>query len=182
MRSHSTQKLVLTAVFTALICIVTFTVKFPVPGTGGGYVNAGDGVIYAAAITMGGPLAAIAAGLGSALSDLLGGYVLYAPATLIIKAAMALVVGLAHGRQRNWLLWLGLMVAGSLVMTVGYFAYDFSFYSLLSPSDVGASRWSYALANLPYNLIQAVGGVIIGMVLSAVVDKVIPSQWQDILR
>ncbi len=176
MRNHSTRKLVLTAVFTALVCIVTFTVKFPVPGTGGGYVNAGDGVIYAAAIALGGPLAAVAAGVGSALADLFAGYALYAPATLIIKAAMALVVGLAHGRVRNWLLWLGLMVAGSLVMTVGYFIYESLFFTLL-----GASAGS-AVANLPYNLIQAAGGAVIGMVLAAVVDKVIPPQWRETLK
>ncbi len=176
MRNHSTRKLVLTAVFTALVCIVTFTVKFPVPGTGGGYVNAGDGVIYAAAIALGGPLAAVAAGVGSALADLFAGYALYAPATLIIKAVMALVVGLAHGRVRNWLLWLGLMVAGSLVMTVGYFIYESLFFTLLG------ARAGSAVANLPYNLIQAAGGAVIGMVLAAVVDKVIPPQWRETLK
>lgn len=169
MRNHSTQKLVLTAVFAAVICVVTFLVKFPVPGTQA-YVNAGDGFLYATALVLGGPLGAIAGGVGSALADLLGGYLTYAPATLVIKALMGLVVGLAHNRRRNWALWAGLMVAASMVMTFGYFLYEIFVYGQ-----------GQAITNLPFNLIQAAGGVILGLLLGALLDRVIPKQWKDLL-
>lgn len=169
MRNHSTQKLVLTAVFAAVICVVTFLVKFPVPGTQA-YVNAGDGFLYATALLLGGPLGAVAGGVGSALADLLGGYLVYAPATLVIKALMGLVVGLAHKKRRNWALWAGLMAAASLVMTLGYFLFEIFAYGQ-----------GQAIINLPFNLIQAAGGVAIGFLLAVLLDRVVPKQWRDIL-
>jgi uncharacterized membrane protein len=171
MQKNSTRKLVLTAVFAALICIVTFTVKFPVPGITNAYVNAGDGFVYAAAIVLGGPLAAVAAGIGSMFADLFAGAAIYMPATLIIKAAMAFIVGFAYNKKANWVLWLGLMAVASLVMAAGYGIYETFIYG-----------FPIALTNLPFNLIQAAGGVILGLLLSAAVVKVIPPSWKETLK
>jgi uncharacterized membrane protein len=67
-RKEKTNKLTMMAVFTALVFVVTFLVRIPVPGTGGAYLNFGDVVIYIAAFTIGGPYAAVAAALGSMLT------------------------------------------------------------------------------------------------------------------
>lgn len=169
MQSKLTRKLVLGGLFAALICVVTLFLKFPVPGPSGAYVNAGDGVIYASALAMGGPWAAAAAGIGSMLADLLAGYPIYAPATLVIKALMGLLVGSAlYGRKASLVRMLLFMVMGSVVMTVGYGLYELFVYD-----------YTVALANLPYNLIQAAGGVAIGLLLALVVKRVIPESWME---
>lgn len=174
MQNKLTRKLVLGALFTALICVVTLAVKFPVPGATGAYVNAGDGIIYAAGLVLSGPWAAVAAGIGSMLADLIVGAAIYAPATLVIKAVMGLVVGMAlYGRKANIIRYIAFMVLASLIMTAGYGVYEYFIYS---PHGVAA------LANLPFNLIQAVGGVIIGLLLSLVVRRIMPDVWLDTFK
>ncbi len=77
-----TELLSKTAVFTALICIAIF---IHVP-TFNGYVHAGDGLIYIAAMVLPMPYSVFAASFGAALSDILSGYTIYAVPTFIIKS------------------------------------------------------------------------------------------------
>jgi uncharacterized membrane protein len=172
MRNNLTRKLVLGALFAAVVCVVTWTVKFPVPGPTGAYVNAGDGIIYAAGVAMSGPWVAVAAGIGSMLADLLAGAAIYAPATLVIKALMGLVVGMAfYGRKASWLRYLIFMVLASLIMVAGYGLYELFVYG-----------YAQMIINLPFNLIQAGGGVIIGLVLALLVKRVIPESWVGVFK
>jgi uncharacterized membrane protein len=172
MQNKMTRKLVLGGLFAALICVVTWIAKFPVPGPTGAYVNAGDGVIYAAGLVMSGPWAAAAAGIGSMFADLLAGAPIYAPATLVIKALMGLLVGAAlYGRKTGWIRMAFFMILASLIMVCGYGVYELFIYGFPT-----------VLANLPYNLIQAVGGVIIGLVLSLIVRRITPESWVEAFR
>ena len=92
MKDEKTRKLVYLALFTALTTAATMVVRVPSPT--GGYVNAGDAVVLLCAFVLGPVPGAVAAGIGSALADVFGGYFLYAPATLVIQGLTALVAGL----------------------------------------------------------------------------------------
>ena len=72
----------------ALTCVATMVVQIPMPLTKG-YVNLGDVMVLTSVWLIGSPWGVAAAGIGSAMADLLTGYAYYAPATLIIKALMA---------------------------------------------------------------------------------------------
>ena len=98
MSSRSTLRIILTAMFAALICVATMFTRIPTPGTGG-YANAGDGLMLTAAFLLPPGCAAIAAGVGSMLSDLLAGYMSYVPGTLVIKGVMALVAALMYEKM-----------------------------------------------------------------------------------
>jgi len=87
------KKFVLTGLMTAMVFVLTFTLKVPVPYTSG-YIHLGDSMIYLSVIVLGPVYGAFASGVGSMLADLLAGYVQYAIPTLIIKSLMALVMGL----------------------------------------------------------------------------------------
>ena len=63
--------LVFAALFAALIFVLTKFVSIP---TGIGYVHLGDAAIYLAAAFLPTPYAMAAAGIGGAMSDLVGGY------------------------------------------------------------------------------------------------------------
>lgn len=63
--------LVLTAALAAMACAATMVVRIPTPT--GGYVNLGDAVVLLGAYLLGPGWGAAAAGIGSALADLLGG-------------------------------------------------------------------------------------------------------------
>lgn len=168
MRSQLTRRLVLSALFAALICVATFVVKIPVPGSPAAYMNAGDAIIYTAGVALAGPWAAAAAGIGSAFADLIVGAPVYAPATLVIKAAMGFIVGAAlHGRKASWR-YLLFMIIASLVMVAGYGIYETFLYGLQP-----------ALAYSPFNLIQAAFGVAIGVPLAILVRRIMPETWID---
>ena len=84
-----TKKLVMASLMTALTCVATMVIKIPSPLKG--YINLGDCMVLAAGWMLSPAYAFLAAGLGSALADVFSGYVLYAPATFLIKGCMALI-------------------------------------------------------------------------------------------
>ena len=83
------KKIVMAAMFAAIICIATFIVKIPTPMRG--YMNLGDCAVLLAGWLLSPGYGFLAAGLGSALADVFGGYAVYAPATFVIKGIMAVV-------------------------------------------------------------------------------------------
>jgi uncharacterized membrane protein len=170
MRNNMTRRLVLSSMFAALICIVTMVVRIPVPLVwNGAYINAGDGIIYAASVVLGGPWGAAAAGIGSALADLLTGSSGYAPGTLIIKGLMGLLVGIAAYRKPNWLLYLGVMAVAALWVMVGDTIYEYFVFA--------GMKIAVAALSIPSNLLQAVGGVLIGLPLALLVRRIVPENW-----
>ena len=71
--------------------------SIPLP-SGYGYVNLGDAGVFLCACLLPGGLGALAAGVGAALADLILGWAMYAPVTLLIKGLTALLAGLALRR------------------------------------------------------------------------------------
>ncbi len=88
----TTIRLLITAVFTALVCIATMVLSTYVPQTRG-YFNIGETMVYITALLFGPFVGAFAGGVGSMLADILLGYYVYAPATLVIKAFEGFIVG-----------------------------------------------------------------------------------------
>ncbi len=153
------KKITTLAISIAIIFVVTWLVKFPVPATSGAYVNAGDAVIYVVAFILGGPLGAIAAALGSALADLATGAVIYIVPTLIIKGLMALIAGLLTKKQEFIGYIMGIII-GEMLMVFGYVIYEIMIFGR-----------EYAIASLPYNFIQLVGSIIIAVALFGIVKR-----------
>ncbi len=84
--------LTITALMTAVVCIVTFALQVAIPDTRG-YFNIGESAVFATAILFGPLIGAFAGGVGSCLADIFSGYYLYAPATLVIKGSEGFLVG-----------------------------------------------------------------------------------------
>lgn len=87
---QQTKKLVLSALFAALVCIATMMIRIPIPATSG-YVHLGDAFVILCGVFLNPAAAFLAAGIGSCLADLLGGYFIYVPITFLIKGLVALV-------------------------------------------------------------------------------------------
>ena len=87
--SFTTQKLVFTALMTALVFVATYLPHIPIPL---GYAHLGDVVIFLLALLAPRRSALVAACIGSALADLLGGFALWIVPTLVIKFVMAEIV------------------------------------------------------------------------------------------
>src|SRR5215469_14332181 len=90
----------ITAVFTALVFLSTYLFQIPIPATQG-YFNLGDIMIFIAALTFGPTVGGFAGGIGSSLSDALGGFGTFAPFTLVIKGFEGYAAGLIAQRKNN---------------------------------------------------------------------------------
>lgn len=95
MNNNSLKRLVLAALFAALACVATMSIRIPTPGTNG-YIHPGDVIVILSGVILGPVWGFLAGGIGSALSDLIGGYFMYVPVTFVIKGLIALVAGLIY--------------------------------------------------------------------------------------
>lgn len=89
MQNSKTRYLSITAIFAALITVMTaYVFHIPVP-IAGGYLHFGDSLIYLAATILPRPYAMLAASIGGGLADLLTAPMWVLP-TVIIKALITL--------------------------------------------------------------------------------------------
>ncbi|MEM0026152.1 MAG: ECF transporter S component [Zestosphaera sp.] len=72
------------SLYTALVLIATIVLQVYTPATRG-YFNLGEVAIYTVAALTSPLIAGVAGGVGSALADLVTGYGIFAPGTLVIK-------------------------------------------------------------------------------------------------
>lgn len=166
-----TGKLVLTALMVCLVLLATYIIKIPSPFTQG-YVHLGDTMIFLSVLLLGKKGGAAAAGLGSALADLMGGYAAYAPWTFIIKGLMAFIMGVFiemmlkkkkhHVKIGSVPLIeiLGMVIAG-IVMVVGYAIVD----------GVFAGNMLAGLLGAPFNVGQFAVGLVLATILAMALYK-----------
>lgn len=152
------KKLVMSGLFAAFACVATMSIRIPTPGTGG-YIHPGDAVVILSGIILGPGWGLAAAGIGSALADLIGGYFFYVPITFIIKGAVAFVAGVLSqktgGTPKGRYMAVVLGGVGDILLVAGgYFLCESMLYG------TGA-----AAASVPANLIQGIGGLIISTAL-----------------
>lgn len=129
---ESILKICICAIFTALICVGTF-ISIPLPF---GYFNLGDIVILLCAWSISPVYAAIASAMGAGLADLLMGFTLYVPATVVIKALMAVCASLTFktfkkafaSKKADILSRIISSVCAELIMVIGYFSYEYVLY------------------------------------------------------
>lgn len=157
LEKRSVQRLALGGIMTALVFVMTYFPKIPVPATGG-YVHLGDGVIFLSAAVLGG-LAIPVAAIGSMLSDLVGGYVIYALPTFLIKGLMALIAWKML-RHRKPLSAAGVYALAECAMAAGYFLTESILMNV-------AAAWG---ALLP-NLMQGAAGVLFGLMLLSLAPR-----------
>ena len=140
MSDKKIRTMVTAAVLAALSCVATMVVQIPSPMNG--FVNLGDCFVL--------------------LSGWLLGPCHYAPGTLIIKGAMALVAALVFKAfRKNTAGALIGGVAAEVVMVAGYFGYA----ALLLGKGIGAA------ASVPGNLVQGAVGLVAGFLLLQVARR-----------
>ncbi len=162
MKDETIKKLVFAALFAALSCVATMVIRIPTPI--GGYIHAGDAVVLLSAFLLGPWWGAAAAGLGSALADLIAAYDLYVPGTFVIKFIVALLAGfLLNCRIVRSALARAVIagVMGETFMVLGYLAYE----ALIL--GYGAA----AVGGVPMNCIQGAFGVVAGSALYVALSK-----------
>lgn len=162
--NYNLKKLVTAALFAALACVATMSIRIPTPGTNG-YIHPGDAVVILSGVFLGPVWGMLAAGIGSAMADLTGGYFLYVPVTFAVKGAVAFLAGIIYQKAgktpKSCYLSVILGGAGDIVLVAGgYFLFESLIY--------GAG----AVASIPANVIQGVSGLVISVLLYPVLQKI----------
>ena len=132
------RKIAFTALFAALCCVGTLAISIPLPT---GYANVGDVFVLLAGWLLGPVYGVIAAGLGSGLADVFAGFAIYAPATLVIKACVALIGFFIRVLLRKAIKKMpdvvAIIIAAILAeafMVLGYFTYETILYGVETAS------------------------------------------------
>ena len=167
MKSKNLNKITLTAIFAALIAVMTAFIKVNT-GINDGYLHFGDSMIYLAGCLLG-PYAAISAAIGGGLADIIASAAVWALPTAIIKAcnSVPFIVATAFYVQRKsthkiiHISTVLMTVLSGLITVFGYLIAEGLMYSF-------ASAWT----SVPFSIIQATGSAIIFIIIGYALDKV----------
>ena len=162
MKNSKTKQIVISAMFAALCCVATMIIKIPSPLKG--YLNLGDCIVLLCGFMLSPLYCFFAAGIGSGFADILSGYVIYGPATFLVKGLMALVAfygfRLLHHKCGNLISRIISGIGAEVVMMVGYFLFAGFLYG-----------FGPAAMNIPANAVQGAAGLILGVVLVKVFER-----------
>lgn len=156
--NKTTKNICFSAMFAAMIFALTM---LHVPIGAGGYIHVGDSVIYIAALLMGGPWSFISAAIGAACADLVSGVAVYAIPSAIIKVLLAVPFVLIAKKDTKLLSirTAAFTILSGIITILGYFLTDLVVYR------------AGAVADLPANVIQAVGSAVVFVILAFALDR-----------
>ena len=147
------------AMFVALTLTFTAFVNIHIPSLGGagGLIHLGDVPLLIGAMIYGKRTGAIAGALGMGLFDLLSGWAIWAPCTIITCGMMGFVVGMICEKKEK-MVYKVLAVGVALVIKLcGYYVFE----SVILGNGLAA-----ALKSIPGNVIQvSVAAVIVLMII-----------------
>ncbi len=161
-----TKKIAFSAIFCALVFVATMYIRIPFAI---GYFNLGDAFILVSAVCCGPVGGALSGLIGATLADLVSGYAIYAPFTLVVKGVEGLLCGILFNiikrRKKGYFPRVFADFFLCLVwMIIGYFVTDSILYGIeaaiadslvcnalqAGASLVVAGFIFTALANIPY--------------------------------
>ena len=157
MRRNHIKLMCLSGIFSALVFVVTAYLHIP---TYNGYVHCGDGFIFIAACLLPTPYAVAVGALGALLADVLTGFAIWAPGSMVIKGLLALLFTCKSKRivtARN----LMMLLPAALVSAGGYYLYE----ALITGSLLAS------LAGIPGSLVQAAASSIVFVAVGIALDK-----------
>ena len=130
------------------------------PNANGGYIHIGDAIIYLCASMLPLGYSILAAAVGGALCDIISGYALYAPATLIIKALLCIGFTSKEAKLLNKKNCFA--SALGIIITIGgyYIAEAVIYQSFVAP-----------IASITGNLVQSIGSLVVYIVVAIALDK-----------
>jgi uncharacterized membrane protein len=151
------------AMLSALVFALTFiNIRLPLPGTGG-LVHLGNIPVVVAAVVFGKKHSAIAGAVGMTLFDLVGGYFVWAPFTLIIRLLSGFIMGWFSEKKQGKSLGMnliGILLSG-VILIGGYYLAELALFG----------NAIVALTSIPGNLLQVAVAIAIGLPLATAPKK-----------
>ena len=152
----SVKSLAITAICLVLVYVFTAVVNIRLPfAPNGGLIHLGNVPLFVAAILFGKRTGMIAGGIGMALFDLLSGWTLWAPFTLVIVGCMGLVVGAVTENKKSFPRYILAMVLACVIKIVGYYIAEGFIYG----------NWIAPVSSIPGNLVQIGVAAVITLII-----------------
>ena len=147
----------ISGIFSALVFVITAYLHIP---TYNGYVHCGDGIIFIAACILPTSYSIAVGVLGAMLADLLTGFAIWAPGSMIIKGLLALLFTCKSKSiitKRNLIM----LLPAALISAVGYCLYE----ALITGNFIAS------LSGIPASLVQAIASSIVYVAIGVAMDK-----------
>lgn len=161
--AYTVRDLVIDALCIALVLAFTMFVNLRLPiAANGGLIHLGNVPLFLAAYCFGRRTGALCGGLGMAAFDLISGWTLWAPFTLVIVGLMGYVVGALSEKfdHKFWALALGTVLA-LLIKIAGYYVAEGLIYG----------NWIAPVSSVPGNIVQIAVAMVIVLPLAIPVRK-----------
>lgn len=159
--------IVLNALLIGLVFSATafLNIKLPIAASGG-LVHLGTAMLFIIAILFGPKKGALAGAAGMGIFDVVGGWLIWAPITIVARGVQGFIVGsIAHsnGREGKSMTWNVIAMTASIpVMMAIYYVGEAFLYS----------NWIAPLASMPGDLLQNAIGLAIAIPVCRVLKKV----------
>lgn len=165
-KNIKTRQVVFGALFIAMVFVCTAFVNVRLPiAANGGLVHLGNVPLFFIAIWYGRRYGALAGGIGMALFDVMSGWALWAPFTLVIVGLMGYVVGAICEKNCTMGRITLALLAACLIKITGYYVAEAIIYG----------NWLAPVASIPGNLVQVGVAAAIVLPLARQLRRVMPS-------
>ncbi|KRF67222.1 ECF transporter S component [Peribacillus butanolivorans] len=165
--SQKTMDLIITAMLIALVFLSTFFLNIKLPiAANGGLVHLGTAMLFIASILFGPKKAALAGAIGMGLFDIVGGWTLWAPITIVARGLQGYIVGkIAWSKGRN-----GTSIAFNVIATIVSIPFMIAVYYI--GEGILYGNWIAPLASIPGDLVQNILGIIVAVPVYVALKKV----------
>ncbi|MED3912767.1 ECF transporter S component [Peribacillus simplex] len=165
--SQKTMDLIITAMLIALVFLSTFFLNIKLPiAANGGLVHLGTAMLFIASILFGPKKAALAGAIGMGLFDIVGGWTLWAPITIVARGLQGYIVGkIAWSKGRN-----GTSIAFNVIATIVSIPFMIAVYYI--GEGILYGNWLAPLASIPGDLVQNILGIIVAVPVCVALKKV----------
>ena len=165
--SQKTLDLIMTSMLVALVFLSTFFLNIKLPiSVNGGLVHLGTAMLFIASILFGPKKGALAGAIGMGLFDLVGGWLLWAPITIVARGLQGFIVGkIAWSNGRK-----GSSLALNVMATIVSIPFMIAVYYFGEVILYG--NWIVPLTSIPGDLLQNALGMIIALPVCVALKKV----------
>jgi uncharacterized membrane protein len=165
--SQKTMDLIITSMLIALVFLSTFFLNIKLPiSANGGLVHLGTAMLFIASILFGPKKAALAGAIGMGLFDIVGGWTLWAPITIVARGLQGYIVGkIAWSKGRN-----GTSIAFNVIATIVSIPFMIAVYYI--GEGILYGNWIAPLASIPGDLVQNILGIIVAVPVCVALKKV----------
>lgn len=164
---QKTLDLIMTAMLVALVFLSTFFLNIKLPiSVNGGLVHLGTAMLFIASILFGPKKGALAGAIGMGLFDIVGGWLLWAPITIVARGLQGFIVGkIAWSNGRK-----GSSLALNVTATIVSIPFMIAVYYFGEVILYG--NWIVPLTSIPGDLLQNALGMIIAIPVCVALKKV----------